>query len=135
MRVVVIHPQIQGAADTAPAKLPENLEAGQMQPLVYLKLLKEQELCTDLVTKGVKSSEKTKPFPVEWLLEEWENPAQREALLLFYYSSVKVKLCVQGTHAAVLFSTFNLTLLFMRDKEEALLAVQLKGDILSRESD
>lgn len=54
MRVVLIHPQIQGAADTAPAKLPENLEAGQMQPLVYLKLLKEQELCTDVVTKGVK---------------------------------------------------------------------------------
>lgn len=73
--------------------------------------------------------EKTKPFPVEWLLEEWENLAQRESLLQFYCSGVKMKLYVQGTHAAVLFSTLT------SDKEEALLAVQLKGDILSRESD
>lgn len=74
-----------------------------------------------------------KPFSVEWLLEEWEHLSWKEALLQFYYSGMKGKLYIQGTYAAMLFFTFNFTLLFIRDREEVLLTVQLKADLLFSE--
>lgn len=76
-----------------------------------------------------------KPFSVEWLLEEWENLSWKEVLLQFYYSGMKGKLYIQGRYAAVLFFTFSFTLLFIRDREEVLLTVQLKADLLFSESD
>lgn len=102
----------------------------------WQKLLQEQVLCADLITKEVKRWQvwQNEPFSVEWLLEEWWKMSWKEALLRFYFSSVKGKLYIQGTYTAMLFFTFNLTLLFIRDGEEVLFAVQLKGDLLSRES-
>lgn len=75
-----------------------------------------------------------KPFSGEWLLGEWENLSWKEVLLQFYYSDMKGKLYIQGMYAAMLFFTFNFTLLFIRDREEVLLTVQLKADILFNES-
>lgn len=47
---------------------------------------------------------------------------------------MKGKLYIQGRYAAMLFFTFSFTLLFIRDREEVLLTVQLKADLLFSES-
>lgn len=76
-----------------------------------------------------------KLLSVLWLPEEWDNLSWKEALLQFYYSSMKGKLYFQGTYTATLFSTLNLTLICKRQGEKVLLVVQLKADLSPRESD
>lgn len=50
------------------------------------------------------SCEKMKLFSAEWLQEEWDNMSWKEALLQFYYSSMKGILYIQRTYAATLLS-------------------------------
>lgn len=50
------------------------------------------------------SCEKMKLFSTEWLQEEWDNMSWKEALLQFYYSSMKGILHIQRTYAATLLS-------------------------------
>lgn len=117
VRAVGTYPQIQGSADAAPAKVPELWKLGRCSPWSAWSCWRSRSFVQTNLYKGWKqdSSDKTKPFPVEWLLEEWGNLAQREALLQFYCCGVKVKLWVQGTHAAALFST--LTSLFCYERQ------------------